>query len=126
MALFWASDALAAWAGLAAFGLLMNGAALLVGYATGMVATRRTAPLAGAGTLTLILPLTIWASGAPLATAITGVAAYRILCFWLPLPAALASLPALRQTTSQAAETRQDAPGSASDPARGARGLPAQ
>jgi hypothetical protein len=122
MALFWAGDALAAWAGLAAFGLLMNGAALLVGYATGMVATRRTAPLAGAGTLTLILPLTIWASGAPLATAITGVAAYRILCFWLPLPAALASLPVLRQTTSQAAKTRQAAPGSASDPACGGRG----
>jgi hypothetical protein len=95
MALFWAGDALAAWSALAAFGLLMNGAALLVGYCTGMVFTRRTAPLAGAGTLALILPLTIWASSAPLATAITGVAAYRTLCFWLPLPAALASLPVL-------------------------------
>jgi hypothetical protein len=108
MALFWAGDALAAWAGLAAFGALMNGAALLVGYCTGMVFTRRTAPLAGAGTLALILPLTIWASGAPLATAITGVAAYRAPCFWLPLPSALASLPVLRQTTRPAAITRQE------------------
>jgi len=69
MALFWAGDALAAWSALAASGVLMNGAALLVGYCTGMVATRRTAPLAGAGTLALLLSLTIWASGAPLATA---------------------------------------------------------
>jgi len=117
MALFWAGDALAAWAGLAAFGVLMNGAALLVGYCTGMLFTRRTAPLAGAGTLTLILPLTIWASGAPLATAITGVAAYRGLCFWLPLPPALASLPVLRQTTRQATITRQQPSSPARTPA---------
>jgi hypothetical protein len=100
MALFWAGDALAVWAGLAAFGLVMNGAALLVGYCTGMVFTRRVAPLAGAGTLVLILPLTIWASGAPLATAITGVAAYRVLGV-LSLPPALASLPVLRETTAR-------------------------
>ena len=67
-----------------------------------MVFTGRIAPLAGSGTLTLILPLTIWASGAPLATAITGVAAYRLLCFWLPMPSALASLPVLRETTRPA------------------------
>ena len=104
MALFWAGDVLAVWSALAAFGFPMNGAALIVGYCTGMVFTRRIAPLAGAGTLTLILPLTIWASGAPLATAITGVAAYRMLCFWLPLPSALAHLPALRETTRQAGD----------------------
>jgi len=59
MALFWAGDALAVWSALAAFGFLLNGAALIVGYCTGMVCTRRIAPLAGAGTLALILPLTI-------------------------------------------------------------------
>jgi hypothetical protein len=112
MALFWAGDALAVWSGLAAFGLVMNGAAFIVGYCTGMVFTRRIAPLAGAGMLALILPLAIWASGAPLATAITGVAVYRLLCFWLPLPSALAHLSALRETTrqardSQAGRTRQ-------------------
>jgi len=102
MALFWAGDALTVWSALAAFGVLMNGTALLVGYCTGMVVTRRTAPLAGAGTLTLILPLTIWASGAPLATAVTGVAACRLLGGWLSLPSALVSLPVLRETTRQA------------------------
>jgi hypothetical protein len=106
MALFWAGDALGVWAGLAAFGFVMNGAALIVGYCTGMVFTRRVAPLAGAGTLVLILPLTIWASGAPLATAITGVAAYRVLGV-LSLPPALASLPVLRETTGRPVITRQ-------------------
>jgi hypothetical protein len=116
MALFWAGDALAVWSALAAFGLVMNGAALIVGYCTGMVFTRRIAPLAGAGTLTLILPLTIWASGAPLATAITGVAAYRLLCFWLPMPSALASLPVLREATRPATMTRHAVPCTATKP----------
>lgn len=102
MALFWAGEALAVWSALDAFGFLMNGAALIVGYCTGMVVSRRVAPLAGAGTLVLILSLTIWASGAPLATAITGVAACRVLGV-LSLPSALASLPVLRETTRQAA-----------------------
>ena len=102
-ALFWAGDALAVWSALAAFGFVMNGAALIVGYCTGMVFTRRIAPLAGAGTLTLILPLTIWASGAPLATAITAItaiAACRLLG-GLSLPSALASLPVLRETSAR-------------------------
>jgi uncharacterized membrane protein YbhN (UPF0104 family) len=34
--------------------------------------------------------------GAPLAAAVAGVFAYRILVLWLPLPVALASLPTLR------------------------------
>ena len=119
MALFWAGDAAAVWSALAAFGVLMNGAALLVGYCTGMVVTRRTAPLAAAGILTLILPLTIWASGAPLATAITGVAACRLLGGWLSLPPALASLPVLRETTRQAAMTTHAVPGTGT--ARGPR-----
>jgi hypothetical protein len=96
MALFWAADAFAVWAGLAAFGYQMNAAALIIGYATGMVFTRRTGPLAGAGILALVLPLAIWYSGAPLAVALVGVFAYRVLALWLPLPASLAFLPTLR------------------------------
>jgi hypothetical protein len=97
MALFWAADGFAVWAGLATFGFLMNGAALFVGFATGMVFTRRTGPLAGAGILALVLPLTIWCSGAPLAVAVVGVFAYRVLALWLPMPASLSALPTLRE-----------------------------
>ena len=97
MAVFWATDAFAAWAGLATFGFQLDGAALYVGFATGMVFTRRTGPLAGAGVLALVLPLTIWYSGAPFAVAIVGVFAYRILPLLLPMPVSLAVMPSLRR-----------------------------
>ncbi len=97
MLLFWLADAFSAWAALAAFGFTMNGAALIVGFGTGMVVTRRTGPLAGAGLLMLILPVTIWYSGAPLATSVAAIFAYRVLSLWLPMPFALASLRTLRE-----------------------------
>jgi hypothetical protein len=97
MALFWAADAFAAWAGMAAFGYQLNAAGLIVGFATGMVFTRRTGPLAGAGILALCLPLTMWVCGAPLAVAVVGIFAYRVLALWLPMPASLALLPAIRE-----------------------------
>lgn len=96
MALFWAADAFAAWAALAAFGVTMTAAALYLGFASGMLFTRRSAPLAGAGILALVLPLTISYCGAPFAVAIAGVFVYRILSLWLLMPAWLAVLPTLR------------------------------
>jgi hypothetical protein len=96
MALFWIADAFSMWAGLAMFGFMMNGAALFVGFATGMVFTRRTGPLGGAGILTLVLPVAIWYCGAPLPVAAVGAFAYRLLAFWLPLPGSMAALPTLR------------------------------
>jgi hypothetical protein len=103
MALFWAGDAFAVWAGMAAFGFQMGAAALFVGYATGMVFTRRTAPLAGGAILSLCLPLTLWGAGAPLAVAVVGIAVYRVLVMWLPMPAALALLPEVRKIGQQRA-----------------------
>jgi hypothetical protein len=96
MALFWAAEAFSVWTGLAMFGFKMNGAALFVGFATGMVFTRRYGPLGGAGVLTLVLPLTIWYCGAPLPVAVVGVFTYRLLAFWLPMPVSIAALPTLR------------------------------
>jgi uncharacterized membrane protein YbhN (UPF0104 family) len=97
MVVFWAADAVAAWAGLAAFGFRMNAAALFIGFASGMLFTRRTGPLAGAGILALVLPLTISYCGMPFAAAVAGVFVYRLLSIWLPAPATLAVLPALRR-----------------------------
>jgi hypothetical protein len=97
MTVFWLADAVAAWAGLAAFGLRMNAAALFIGFASGMVFSRRIGPLAGAGILALVLPLTISYCGAPLATAVAGIFTYRILSLWLQAPAWIAALPALRK-----------------------------
>ena len=63
---------------------------------TGMLFTRRTGPLACAGVLALVLPLTIWVSGAPLAAAVAGVFVYRVLTLLMPMPVSLAALPTLR------------------------------
>jgi hypothetical protein len=101
MALFWAAEAFAAWAALAALGVDMSVAALIVGFGTGMVFTRRTGPLGGAGVLVLVLPPALWYSGAPLAAAVAGVFIYQVLFRWLPMPAALALLPTLRAMGEQ-------------------------
>jgi hypothetical protein len=108
MALFWAGDAFAVWAALAAFGFHMDAAALFVGYATGMVFTRRTAPLTGGAVLVLCLPLTICGSGAPLAVAVVAVVLYRTLAVWLPTPAALALLPEVRKIGQQRARQAEE------------------
>jgi hypothetical protein len=102
MTAFWAADAFAVWVGLAMFGYRMNGPALFVGVATGWLFTRRVGPLAGAGVLMVILPVTIWYCGAPFALAVVGVFAYRVLAFWLPLPVSLAALPTLRMMSAPA------------------------
>ena len=106
MFMFWAAEMFAVWAGLAAFGFIMNGAALVAGFCTGMVLTRRVAPLAGAGILTVVLTLAIWYSGAPLAVAVAGTYAYRALTLWLPLPAALFTLPGLRQMSKRSLDSQ--------------------
>jgi hypothetical protein len=113
MAMFWAADMLAAWLSLAAFGYRMDGATFIVAVATGMVFTRRTGPLAGAGVLALVLPLTLWYSGAPLPAAIAGMFAYRILSLLLPLPFSLAALPSMRR---MGGERQEQAPGIAEEP----------
>jgi len=106
MTLFWVADFFAVWAGLAMFGYEMHVPALFVGVATGAVFTRRIGPLAGAGVLTAILPVTIWYCGAPLAISVAGVFAYRVLAFWLPLPVTLATLPTLRTMSGPAKSSR--------------------
>lgn len=114
MTLFWLADAFAMWAALIAFGFTMNAAAMFVGYATGMVFTRRTGPLGGAGVLMVVLPVTIWYSGAPLAVTVVAVFVYRVLSLWLPMPFSLASLPTLRRMGERGvpqAEGEAEAPG---------------
>jgi uncharacterized membrane protein YbhN (UPF0104 family) len=116
MALFWLADAFAAWAALAAFGYRMDFAALFVGVATGMVFTRRTGPLGGAGVLMVVLPVTIWYSGAPLATAVAGVFAYRTLALWVPMPFTVATLPTLRRIGGQGTADGDQRAGASGEP----------
>lgn len=96
MAGFWLAEAFTAWAAVAAFGYRMDPATFYVGFGTGMVFTRRTGPNAGAGILDLVLPVTVWYSGAPFGVAVAGLLTYRIVSLWLPMPFALGRLRTLR------------------------------
>jgi uncharacterized membrane protein YbhN (UPF0104 family) len=117
MALFWLADAVAMEAALAAFGFRMDVAAMFIGYGTGMVFTRRTGPLGGAGILMVVLPVTIWYSGAPMATAVAGVFVYRVLALWLPMPFAIATLPTLRRIGEESAPSAGRGAESSGEPA---------
>jgi uncharacterized membrane protein YbhN (UPF0104 family) len=90
---YWAGDVLCLWASLQPFDAAPRVAAIVIAHAVGYVLTRRTLPLAGAGIVEVIMPLTLVAAGAPFAGAILGVLTYRIFNLWLPLVPALAALP---------------------------------
>ena len=72
-------------------------AAIIVAHAVGYVLTRRTLPLAGAGIVEVLMPLTLVAAGAPFAGAILAVFVYRLFNLWLPLLPAAAAVPRLRR-----------------------------
>lgn len=98
MTVYWAGDMFALWAATAAFGFKMTALSVIVALATGMVFTRRTAPLGGAGVVTVALVPTLWYGAAvPYAAATLGVAAYRLFTLFGPMIGALAGLPALRE-----------------------------
>jgi uncharacterized membrane protein YbhN (UPF0104 family) len=94
---FWLGDVMCLWACLQPFGAALPFAAVVLAHAVGYVLTRRTLPLAGAGVVEVLMPLTIVAAGAPFAGAILGVFAYRIFNLWLPLLPAAAALSPLRR-----------------------------
>jgi hypothetical protein len=98
MAVYWRADMFALWAATAAFGFHMTVLSVIVCLGTGMLFTRRTAPLAGAGLMIVALVPTLWYGAAvPYATATLGVAAYRFFTLWAPLPWSLAAIPKLRE-----------------------------
>lgn len=98
MALYWAADMFALWAATAAFGFRMTALSVIVCLGTGMLFTRRTAPLAGGGLMIVALVPTLWYGAAvPYGAATLGVVAYRFFTLWAPLPWSLAAIPKLRE-----------------------------
>ena len=88
----------ALWAATHAFGYTMSALTAIVCLGTGMILTRRTAPLGGAGVMVVALTATLWYGGAvPFAAATLGVAAYRAFTLLAPIPFGFAALPRLRR-----------------------------
>ncbi|HET8976547.1 MAG TPA: hypothetical protein VFN87_00220 [Solirubrobacteraceae bacterium] len=116
MMIYWLGDMFALWAATRAFGFTIGGLSVIIALGTGMVFTRRTAPLAGAGLILVALVATLWnAAGVPFAAATLGVAAYRLLTLFGPMPFGLAALPKLRAL----GERGEDAPGSGTRTTKG-------
>jgi uncharacterized membrane protein YbhN (UPF0104 family) len=97
MMVYWGCDMFGLWAATRAFGFTMTALAVIVALGTGMIFTRRTAPLGGAGIMIVALTATLWYGAAvPFASATMGVVAYRFFTLFVPMPGAFGALPKLR------------------------------
>jgi uncharacterized membrane protein YbhN (UPF0104 family) len=98
MMLYWGADMFGLWATTRAFGYTMSALAIIVVLGTGMLFTRRTAPLGGAGIMVVALVPTLWyGAGVPYAAATMGVVAFRFMTLFIPMPGAFIALPKLRE-----------------------------
>lgn len=95
--LYWLGDIACLWAALRIFDARLSTPALILAYATGYVATRRSLPAGGAGVVEVLMTFALVWVGLPLAPALLGVVVYRLFNFWLPVLPALAVLPAVRR-----------------------------
>jgi uncharacterized membrane protein YbhN (UPF0104 family) len=88
-ALYWAADIAAFYGALRTFGLDLGAGKVIIAYATGYAATRRSLPLAGAGVTEVLMSYALYWVRQPLAPALAAVVAYRAFNF------VLAAMPAL-------------------------------
>jgi uncharacterized membrane protein YbhN (UPF0104 family) len=92
--LYWAADISAFYGGLRTFGLDPSVGKVILAYATGYAATRRSLPLGGAGVTEVLMTYSLYWVRLPLAPALGAVVAYRLFNFLL---AAMPALIAHRQ-----------------------------
>jgi uncharacterized membrane protein YbhN (UPF0104 family) len=96
-ALYWAADIGAFYGGLQTFGLHPGLGKVIIAYATGYAATRRSLPLGGAGITEFLMIYALYWVRQPLAPSLAAVVAYRAFNFLL---AATPALIANRQLDS--------------------------
>jgi uncharacterized membrane protein YbhN (UPF0104 family) len=88
-ALYWAADITAFYAALRTFGMHLDFGKVIIAYATGYAATRRSLPLGGAGVTEALMSYALYWVRQPLAPALAAVVMYRAFNFLL------AAMPAL-------------------------------
>jgi uncharacterized membrane protein YbhN (UPF0104 family) len=107
-ALYWAADISAFYGGLRAFGLDPGAGKVILAYATGYAATRRSLPLGGAGITEFLMTYALYWVREPLAPALAAVVAYRMFNFVLAATPALIAHrqldPMMRRMRSGAGE----------------------
>jgi hypothetical protein len=82
----WLFDAASLWVFVAAFGYRVSVVGLLVAFGLANVLAAIPITPGGLGVIEAVLTSTLVGFGTPSAVAILGVAAYRLMNFWLPIP----------------------------------------
>jgi uncharacterized membrane protein YbhN (UPF0104 family) len=111
MAIYWAAEIACLGFALRCFGVEISTPALVVAYATGYAASRRSLPLGGAGITEALLTVSLIAVHVNAVHALVAVIAYRLVNFLAPtLPGLLAhsSLESLLEGTPKS--TAHDGP----------------
>ena len=83
IALYWAADIAAFYGALRTFGLDPGTGKVIIAYATGYAATRRSLPLGGAGVTEALMTFALYWVRQPLAPALAAVVVYRFFNFLL-------------------------------------------
>ena len=105
--LYWAADIGAFYGGLRTFGLDPNFGKVIIAYATGYAATRRSLPLGGAGVTEFLMTYSLYWVREPLAPALAAVVAYRTFNFLLAAtPALIANRQLKRAMATGAGSSR--------------------
>ena len=99
-ALYWAADISAFYGGLRTFGLSPGFGKVIIAYATGYAASRRSLPLGGAGVTEVLMTYSLYWVRLPLAPALGAVVAYRAFNFLLAATPALIARRQLEPTLS--------------------------
>jgi uncharacterized membrane protein YbhN (UPF0104 family) len=100
-ALYWAADITAFYGGLRTFGLDPGVGEVIIAYATGYAATRRSLPLGGAGVTEALMTYALYWVRQPLAPALAAVVAYRVFNFLLAATPALIAHYRLPETIGE-------------------------
>jgi hypothetical protein len=114
MGVYWAAEIACLAFSLRCFQVTLSVPALVIAYATGYAASRRSLPLGGAGITEALLTVSLIAVHVPSARALLAVVAYRLLNFFAPVPAGLLAHSSL-------SEMVEDGARSGAGQARGAR-----
>jgi uncharacterized membrane protein YbhN (UPF0104 family) len=105
-ALYWAADIASFYAALRTFGIDMGAGKVILAYATGYAATRRSLPLGGAGVTEVLMTYSLYWVRQPLAPALAAVVAYRAFNFLLAAAPALIARRHLHELLKSADELR--------------------
>ncbi len=105
--LYWAADICAFYAALRTFGLDPGAGKVIIAYATGYAATRRSLPLGGAGLTEVLMTYSLYWVRQPLAPALAAVLVYRVFNFLLVAAPALLAHRQLKPLFTSAARLRR-------------------